>query len=111
MQRGEVWWANLPELQDQDRLSMARPGSAGRPIQHQPHPDGDRGGHYFKRGSGKCSRQRPAAGGSAGPARDSVVNVSQLLTLDRGYLTDLAGTVSAKLLRAVDDGLRLAIQL
>ena len=48
---------------------------------------------------------------SAGLARDSVVNVSQLLTLDRTYLTELAGTLPPRLQRAVDEGLRTVLQL
>ena len=48
---------------------------------------------------------------SAGLPRDSVVNVSQLLTLDRGFLTEHAGTLPARLLRSVDEGLRTVLQL
>ena len=48
---------------------------------------------------------------SAGLARDSVVNVSQLLTLDRGFLTQHAGTLPPRLQRFVDEGLRTVLQL
>jgi len=48
---------------------------------------------------------------SAGLNRDSVVNVSQLLTLDRGFLTEHAGTLPPRLQRAVDEGLRMVLQL
>jgi mRNA interferase MazF len=48
---------------------------------------------------------------SAGLARDSVVNVSQLLTLDRSFLTELAGALPARLQRSVDEGLRTVLQL
>lgn len=48
---------------------------------------------------------------SAGLTRDSVVNVSQLLTLDRSFLTELAGTLPPHLLRSVEDGLRVVLQL
>jgi mRNA interferase MazF len=47
----------------------------------------------------------------AGLARDSVVNVSQLLTLDRGSLTEHAGTLPSRLQRLVDEGLRTVLQL
>ena len=43
---------------------------------------------------------------SAGLLRDSVVNVSQLLTLDRSFLTEHAGALSPRLLRSVDEGRR-----
>ncbi len=48
---------------------------------------------------------------SAGLNRDSVVNVSQLLTLDRTFLTEHAGTLSPRLQRSVDQGLRTVLQL
>ena len=48
---------------------------------------------------------------SAGLPRDSVVNVSQLLTLDRSFLTEHAGTLSPRLQRSVDEGLRTVLQL
>jgi mRNA interferase MazF len=48
---------------------------------------------------------------STGLPRDSVVNVSQHLTLDRSFLTERAGTLSARLQGFVDEGLRLVLQL
>jgi mRNA interferase MazF len=48
---------------------------------------------------------------SAGLSRDSVVNVSQLVTLDRSFLTEHAGTLSARQQRLVDEGLRTVLQL
>jgi len=48
---------------------------------------------------------------STGLPRDSVVNVSHLLTLDRGFLTGQVGALSPRLQRAVDSGLRTVLQL
>jgi mRNA interferase MazF len=48
---------------------------------------------------------------AVGLRRDSVVNVSQLLTLDRTFLTEHAGTLPAPLRRAVDEGPRMVLQL
>jgi mRNA interferase MazF len=48
---------------------------------------------------------------STGLPRDSVVNVSQLLTLERGFLIEHAGTLPPRLLGSVDEGLRLVLQL
>jgi mRNA interferase MazF len=48
---------------------------------------------------------------STGLPRDSVVNVSQLLTLDRSFLTERAGTLPPRLQVSVDEGLRLILQL
>ncbi len=48
---------------------------------------------------------------SCGLSRDSVVNVSQVLTLDRSFLTEHAGTLPPRLERTVDEGLRIVLQL
>jgi len=51
----------------------------------------------------------PAA--ASGLPRDSAVNVSQVLTLDRASLGERAGTLPAYLLGDVDRGLRLVLGL
>ena len=48
---------------------------------------------------------------STGLTRDSVVNVSQLLTLDRTFLTEPVGALTPRLQRAVDEGLRMVLEL
>jgi mRNA interferase MazF len=40
-----------------------------------------------------------------------VVNVSQILTLDRGFLTERAGIIPSRFERSVDDGLRTILQV
>jgi len=47
--------------------------------------------------------------GAAGLDRDSVVNISQLLTIDKGALDGHVGEVPSAALRQIDDGLRLAL--
>lgn len=47
----------------------------------------------------------------AGLSRDSVVNVSQLLTLDKGVLTERIGHLSPRHLQELDAGLRQALAL
>ena len=42
---------------------------------------------------------------------DSVVNVSQIVTLDRQFLQERAGRVAQSVLRRVEDGLRLVLSL
>jgi mRNA interferase MazF len=51
----------------------------------------------------------PARG--AGLSKPSVVNVSQVITIDKAFLTERVGRLNARLLAAVDDGLRLALSL
>ncbi len=47
----------------------------------------------------------------SGLSRDSVVNVSQLLTLDRAYVGERIGNVPAKQLTEIEHGLRLVLSL
>ena len=46
-----------------------------------------------------------------GLPRDSVANVTQLLTIDENYLTERAGQVSRRFMRQVENGLRLVLGL
>jgi mRNA interferase MazF len=111
-QRGEIWWADLPEPRrsetgyrrpvlviqadsfNQSRiqtiivaaitsnLALAEaPGNVLVPLRH------------------------------SGLPRDSVVNVSQVVTLDREFLTEYVGTLPANVQHLVDEGLRLALHL
>ena len=48
---------------------------------------------------------------ASGLTKDSVVNVSQLLTLDKQRLSERVGRVSAETLHAVEAGVRLVLAL
>jgi mRNA interferase MazF len=48
---------------------------------------------------------------ASGLARDSVVNVSQLITLDRSFLTEAIGRISEQVMSEVVAGLRLVLEL
>ena len=48
---------------------------------------------------------------ASGLPKDSVANVSQVATLDRDFLTERAGKLPARLLAAVDAGLKLVLDL
>jgi mRNA interferase MazF len=48
---------------------------------------------------------------ASGLPNDSVANVSQVVTLDKDYLTDLAGRVRGHLLADIEAGLRLVLGL
>lgn len=47
----------------------------------------------------------------SGLTRTSVVNVSQVVTLDRSYLKERVGRLGAGPMKAVDSGLRLVLSL
>ena len=48
---------------------------------------------------------------ATGLETDSVANVSQVITVDKGFLTERVGTLSLYLLEQVENGLRLALAL
>lgn len=48
---------------------------------------------------------------ASGLPKDSVANVSQIITIDRDFLTERAGHIRGALLRGVDTGLRLVLAL
>ena len=43
--------------------------------------------------------------------KDSVVNVSQLLTLDRSFLSKPVGRLTSQAMTRIDDGIRLVLAL
>jgi mRNA interferase MazF len=112
IQRGEIWWADLPTPR------RSEPGCR-RPVLVVQADSFNRSRIQTAIvGVITSSVDLAAAPGnvllsasSAGLTRDSVVNVSQLLTLDRSFLTERAGTLSPRLQRSVDEGLRTVLQL
>jgi mRNA interferase MazF len=112
MQRGEIWWADLPESR------RSEPGYRRPVLVVQ--------ANSFNRSRIQTAIVAVVTGNLAladlpgnvllparasGLPRDSVVNVSQLLTLDRTFLTEHAGTLPPRLQRSVDEGMRLVLQL
>ena len=112
MERGEVWWARLPDP------TASEPGFR-RPIV------------IIQSNAFNCSRIRtliavvltsnlrlaeapgnvliPAS--DSGLPKDSVANVSQVITVDRSFLTERCGRLPAHLVKSVDEGLRLTLSL
>jgi mRNA interferase MazF len=112
IQRGEIWWADLAEPR------RSEPGYR-RPVLVVQADSFNRSRIQTAIVAAITSNLELAnAPGnvlvparSTGLPRDSVVNVSQLLTLDRSFLTECAGTLSPRLQRSVDEGLRLVLHL
>jgi mRNA interferase MazF len=48
---------------------------------------------------------------ASGLPKDSVANVSQVVTLDKEFLTEVAGRIMGRLLFDIDSGLRLVLSL
>jgi mRNA interferase MazF len=112
IQRGEIWWADLPE----PRLS--EPGYR-RPVLVVQADSFNRSRLHtsivavistnLDLAEAPGNVLLPA--GASGLSRDSVVNVSQLLTLDRSFLTEHVCTLPPRVQRTVDEGLRTVLQL
>ncbi len=47
----------------------------------------------------------------SGLPRDSVVNVSQVITIDRSFLSDYVSSLNAKMMQQVEEGMRLTLSL
>ena len=112
IERGEIWWADLPEPR------RSEPGYRRPVLVIQ--------GDSFNRSSIHTVLVAVVTGNmeladapgnvlvparASGLPRDSVVNISQVLTLDRSFLTERVGTLPPRFQIAVDRGLRLILQL
>lgn len=112
MQRGEVWWADLPEpigsspgfrrpvliVQDDDFTQSLINTVIVATIT---------GNLRIEKAKGNVlvtSKQ-------SGLPKDSVVNVSQLLTVDKSILIEYVNTLSESKMEQVDDGLRVVLSL
>lgn len=112
MRRGEIWWASLPEpsgsmpgyrrplvivqsndfTQSRIRTVLAATITSNMRLAHAP-----------------GNIQLPAK--TSGLSQDSVVNVSQLITVDKSFFTQHVGKLTPKQLRAMNEGLRLVLAL
>ena len=112
IQRGEIWWADLPEPR------RSEPGHRRPVLVVQANAFNRSRIQTILVAVVTSNVELAAAPGnvllparSAGLPRDSVVNVSQVLTLDRSFLSEHAGTLPPRLQGAVDAGLRSVLQL
>ena len=112
MRRGEIWWASLPEP------SGSGPGYR-RPVLIVSANSFNESRINTVIAAAITSNLRLAdAPGNIrlqakglGLTKLSVVNVSQIITLDKSYLTQKIGRLPPRVLASVDDGIRLALSL
>jgi len=112
IRRGEIWWADLPEPRRSEAgyrrpVLVIQADSFNRSRIQTAIVAAITGNLELADVPGNVLL--PAR--STGLPRDSVVNVSQLLTLDQSFLTEHAGTLPPRLRGYVDEGLRLVLQL
>lgn len=112
MRRGEIWWASLPEpsgsgpgfrrpllIVSANNFNESRINTVIAAVITSNPRLADAPGNI----------RLPSKG--VGLSKPSVVNVSQVITVDKSFLTDRVGKLTPRLLSAVDEGLRLALSL
>ena len=112
MERGTVWWAELPQP------VASEPGYRRPVIIVQ--------SNAFNRSRIKTVmvvvvtsnlRLADAPGNVSLPAistglpKDSVANVSQVITIDKDFLAERCGRLPVQLIKEIDEGLRLSLSL
>lgn len=110
MQRGDIWWANLPAP------SGSGPGHRRPMLVVQADSFNRSAINTVVCAVITSSIRLAGAPGNlrispreSGLPRSSVVNVSQLVTLDRSFLTERVQTLSVPTMARVNEGLRLVI--
>jgi len=112
IQRGEIWWASLPEP------AGSEPGFR-RPVLIVQADEFNRSRINTVIALVITSNLRLAAAPgnvllpakSTGLPKDSVANVSQLITTDKNFLNEKVGRVNARQMQAIAEGLRLVLGL
>lgn len=110
--RGEVWWAELPEP------AASEPGYR-RPVLVISSDDFNRSHIRTVLAATLTTNLSLAeapgnvlvASAESGLPRDSVVNVSQVITLDKSFLTERVGGIGSRSLLALEDGLKMVLAL
>ena len=112
MRRGEIWWGSLPEptgsgpgfrrpllIVSANSFNDSRIGTVLAAVITSNLRLADAPGNV----------RLPTKG--AGLAKASVANVSQIITVDKTFLTERIGRLNSRLLAEVDDGLRLVLSI
>jgi mRNA interferase MazF len=112
MRRGEIWWASLGEP------TGSGPGHRRPVLIVQSNEFNDSAIRTSICAAMTSNTRLAAAPGNVrvtrratGLPQDSVVNVSQLITLDKLQLTEKVGRLSAESLRDVEAGIKLVLAL
>jgi mRNA interferase MazF len=112
MQRGEIWWANLPTpvasepgyrrpvlIIQSDNFNRSRISTVIVAVLTTNIKLAEAPGNLLVKSD------------ETGLPRDSVVNVSQIITVDKSFLTEHVNQVTEDIMLLVEDGLRLVLSL
>lgn len=112
MRRGEVWWASLPEP------TGSSPGYRRPVVIVQANSFNESRIHTVIAAVITSNLRLAEAPGNVllstrgtGLTKASVANVSQLITVDKTFLTEKLGRIPSKQWQAIEDGLRLVLGL
>ncbi|MEL7331454.1 MAG: type II toxin-antitoxin system PemK/MazF family toxin [Cyanobacteria bacterium J06560_2] len=112
MYRGEIWWANLPRPEGSEP-GYRRPVLVVQDDVFNQSPIGTvivvviTSNTRLAEAPGNVLLARQASG----LTRDSVANVSQVLTVDKTFLTERISSLPDYLQAEVDEGLRIVLYL
>jgi len=112
IQRGEIWWANLPEptgsepgyrrpvlVVQSDEFNQSRIATVIAVVLTSNLKLAQAPGNVLL--SSKTTHL----------SKDSVANISQVITVDKTFLTERVGTLPPHLFEQVENGLRLVLNL
>lgn len=112
MKKGEIWWASLDEprgsepgfrrpvvIVSSNEFNDSRINTVlAAVITSSLHLTGAPGNILLQRKTSKL-------------AKDSVINVSQIITIDKSFLTEKVSKLNSQYLNALDEGLRVVLGL
>ena len=112
MNRGEIWWTALPAPQGSE------PGYC-RPILIVQNDEFNRSNINTLIGMSITSNLSLAAAPGnmllrsnvSGIQKDSVANISQIVTVEKRFLTEHVGKLDHRTMQQIDDGLRMVLDL
>jgi len=112
VRRGQIWWAELPEP------NASEPGYKRPVLIVQADEFNDSRIKTIVVVALTSNLKLADAPGNvhiiktkSGLPKDSVVNISQIITLDKDFLTEQVGVLDNVTLRQVDEGLQLVLSL
>jgi len=112
IQRGEIWWATLPTPQGSEPgyrrpVVVVQSNAFNRSLIQTVIVAAITSNLRLAGAPGNIKLTRR----QSGLPRESVVNVSQVITLDKAYLTERVGKLPPRILATLEEGLRLVLSL
>ncbi len=112
MRRGEIWWADLPEPLGSSPgfrrpVLIVQDNEFNQSLINTVIVAAITGNTRIAKAKGNVL----ITSNQSGLPKDSVINVSQLLTVDKSVLIEYVSTLSESKIEPVDEGLRVVLSL